>query len=229
MKPYTIDPSLLSLDEFRELTAGKSMLPGRVMLQERIRERFQVLKQQGIKHLGDLLRILSSKSKIENFSVQTGLSNEYLVLLKREAGSYLARPFPLSDFPGIPFEYSELLKSRGIRNTKDFFEQVQTKEQQEDLSSNTGIPVYRLKELGVLCDLSRITGVGGIFARVIYEAEIRSPREFAGADVPVLLSSCQAVIEKHGYAAGKLGEKDIQYGIDYSRVIVKCDRKSKNI
>ena len=47
MKPYSIDPSLLSLEEFRELTAGKSMLP--------------------------------------------------------------ARPFPLSDFPGIPFEYTELL------------------------------------------------------------------------------------------------------------------------
>ncbi len=47
MKPYTIDPSLLSLEEFRELTAGKSMLPGRVMLQEEMKERFHVLEAIG--------------------------------------------------------------------------------------------------------------------------------------------------------------------------------------
>jgi len=228
MKTYSIDPSLLSLEEFRELIAGKRILPGRIMLQEEMKARFHVLKKSGIHTLGDLLHLLASKSKIENYASHSGLSAGYLVLLKREAGSYLARPFPLSDIPGIPFEYTELLKSRGIRNTKDFFEQVQSKAQQEDLSSNTGIPAYRLEELYTLCDLSRITGVGGIFARVLYEAGIRSPLEYAGAEVPDLLNRCQAVIEKHGYAAGKLGEKDIQYGIDYSLVIVKCDQKSKN-
>lgn len=225
MKPYTIDPSLLSLEEFRELTAGKSMLPGRVMLQEKIRERFHLLKQSGVHTLGDLLQVLASKSKIASFADQSGLPTAYLVLLKREAGSYLARPFPLLEFPGIPFEYVELLKSRGIRNTKDFFEQVQSNAQQEELSSNTGIPVYRLEELYALCDLSRVTGVGGIFARVLYEAGIRSAREFSEADVPGLLASCRAVIEKHGYQAAKPGEKDIQYGIEYAMVIVTCDPK----
>ena len=228
MKPYTIDPSLLSLEEFRELTAGKSMLPGRVILQEEMEERFHVLEQLGISTLRDLLRILASKSKIESCANQTGLSTEYLVLLKREAGSYLARPFPLSDLPGIPFEYTELLKSRRIRNTTDLFEQVQTGEQQAELSRDTGIPEYRLKELSSLCDLSRITGVGGVFARVVYEAGIRSTEEFAGTDISSLLSRCQAVIEKHGYAAGKLGEEDISYGINYAKVVVACDKKSES-
>lgn len=229
MKRYSIDPSLLSLEEFRKLTAGKSMLPGRVILQEELKERFQVLKDLGINTLGDLLRILASKSKIDSLAAQTGLSDTYLVLLKREAGSYLARPFPLSEFPGIPFEYTELLKSRGIRNTKDLFEKVQTGAQQEKLSRETGIPAYRLKELYSLCDLSRITGVGAVFARVVYEAGIRSSQEFASTDIPTLLNSCRSVIEKHGYAAGKLGEKDIQYGINYASVLVKCDQKTENI
>jgi len=167
MKTYSIDPSMLSLEEFKKLTAVKSMLP--------------------------------------------------------------ARPFPLSDFPGIPFEYTVLLKSRGIRNTKDFFEKVQSGEQQKDLSLSTGIPEYRLKELYSLCDLSRITGVGAIFARVVYEAGIRSTGDFASTEIAGLLKSCRAVIEKHGYAAGKPGEKDIQSGIDYASVIIKCDQKTDNI
>ena len=229
MKPYSIDPSLLSLEEFRQLTAGKSMLPGRVILKENMKERFGILEQHGIGNLEDLLSILASKTKIESFAVQSGLSTGYLVLLKREAGSYLARPFPLSDFPGIPFEYTELLKSRGFRNTKVFFEQLQEDELKVELSLNTGIPVYRLKEMHSLCDLSRITGVGGIFARVVYEAGISSTPEFAGSEIASLLSSCRAVIEKHGYKAGKLGEKDIRYGINYANVVMECDQKSEKI
>lgn len=204
------------------------MLPGKVALREKMNERFGVLKQLGIKNLGDLLRILDSKTKIESYAVQSGLSVDYLVLLKREAGSYLVRPFPLSDFPGIPFEYTELLKSRGIKNTKDLFEQVQSDPQQAEMASKTGIPQYRLKELVSLCDLSRITGVGGIFARVIYEAGIRSTREFASTDSSGLLDRCRTVIEKHGYAAGNLGEKYIRYGINYANVVVACDTDSDN-
>lgn len=226
MKSYTIDPTVIGLEEFKELTAGRRMLPGRVALHEQMEERFDILGGSGIKHLGDLLHILGSKSKIESFSAQTGLPCDYLVLLKREAGSYLARPFPLSNFPGIPFEYVELLKSKGILNTKNFFEQVQTEGHQSDLASITGIPGYRLKELFSLCDLSRITGVGGIFARVVYEAGIRSTIEFARTDIPTQLKGYLAVIEKHGYAAGHIGEEDISYAINYASVLVTCDHKS---
>ena len=226
MKQYSNDPAMISLEEFRKLTAGRNMLPGRVSLQEDMEERFDVLKGSGIENLEDLFRLLGSKPKIDNFSAQTGLSADYLVLLKREAGSYLARPFPLSNFPGIPYEYVEILKSRGIKNTKDLFEQVQTDQQQARLAESTGIPVYRLKELFTLCDLSRITGVGGIFARVVYEAGIRSTVEFAQTEISTQLSTYRAVIEEYRYAAGKLGEEDISYGINYAKVIVACDHKS---
>ncbi len=224
MKCYCIDPSLLSLEEFKELTANRRMLPGRVMLHEEMDERFARLKRSGMETLGDILRILSSKLRIQSFAIQTGLSEDYLVLLKREAGSYLAKPFSLSSFPGIPFEYVELLKSRGIKNTKDLFEQLQSELEQVNLSASTGIPVYRLKELHSLCDLSRVTGVGGIFARMLYESGIHSSIAFASADTLVLLKGCQSVIEKHGYAIGNLGEEDMKYGIHYARVVVACDQ-----
>ncbi len=226
MKNYTIDPAVIGLAEFKELTAGRKMLPGRVALHEQLEKRFDILGSLGIEHLGDLLHILGSKSKIESFSVQTGLPTDYLVLLKREAGSYLARPFPLSNFPGIPFEYVELLKSKGILNTKNFFEQVQTEGHRSELAGITGIPEYRLKELFYLCDLSRITGVGGIFARVVYEAGIQSTIEFARTDIQTQLKGYLAVIEKHGYTVGHIGEEDISYAVNYARVLVACDHKS---
>ena len=226
MKRYSIDPGLITLDHFKRLTGAKRMLPGRVVLQEQIDKRFDLLKESGIENLGDLLRALGSKIKIESYATRTGLSSDYLVLLKREAGSYLARPFPLSDFPGIPYEYVELLKSKGISNTKDLFEQLQTDHQQAKLATITGIPDYRLKELFSLCDLSRIAGVGGLFARVIYEAGIRSTSEFERTEATSQVEMYLAVIEKHGYAAGNLGVEDIRYSINYASIVVAYDNKS---
>lgn len=225
MKRYSIDPKMITLGQFRELTANRRMLPSRVVLKDQMDKRFGLLKGSGIENLADLLRALGSKSKIDSFSARTGLSSDYLVLLKREAGSYLARPFPLSNFPGIPYEYVELLKSKGINNTKDLFEQVQSDHQQAELAATTGIPDYRIKELFSLCDLSRITGIGGLFARVVYEAGIRSTGEFARTDASTHVKRYLVVIEKHGYAAGNPGEEEIRYGIDYASVVVACDTK----
>jgi len=122
----------------------------------------------------------------------------------------------------------ELLKSRGLKSTKNFFEQMQAEQKQAEWSLNTGIPAYRLKEIYSLCDLSRITGVGGIFARVLYEAGIKSTAAFAGTDALKLLAGCRKVIEKHGYAVGNLGEEDMNYGLHYARVVETCDNKRDN-
>jgi len=208
MEPYTIDASKISLDQFQKLTLTKRLLPGRVILQEKMSERFTLLKDAGISNLGQLIRILGSKAKITRFALQHRIPSEYLVILKREAGSYLARPFKLSEFPGIPFEFTEALKSKGIRNTKEFFEWVQVENQREELAGKTGIPSHRLLELFALCDLSRITGVGGTFACVIYESGIRSTEEFANLTT-----------------ADFSTEEDLRYCVGYAKIIVECGRK----
>ena len=213
MEYYTLDPSLISLDRFFQLIRTKRMLPGRVMLREKMEDRFVVLVEAGISNLKDLIRQLGSKQKMESFSSRWNLPYPYLVLLKREAGSYLAKPYPLSNFPGIPFEYTESLRSRGIKNTRDFFQMVQTHEQRSEFTLKTGIPEARLLELYALCDLSRITGVGGIMARFCYEAGIRSVSEFAVAEVKSIL---------------QFPEEDLQYCIGYARVIIECEMKSKS-
>ena len=214
------------------------MLPSRVELHREMDTRLVLLQKAGLSSLGDLIERLASPSKREALSSGTGLPVDYLVLLKREAGSYLARPFRLSDFPGIPFEYTEVLKSRGLKNTRDFFEKVQTGEQKARVSKETGIPLERLWELHALCDLSRITGVvnfvasrtasmGGVFARVVYEAGIRSCREFAWTDAPVHYKLYRKMMEKRGYATGHFSEEDIRYCIDYAKVLAEADNEAE--
>ena len=209
MENYTLDPSLISMHKFYMLTVSKQLIPGRVLLNEKIDERFDILRNMGIKNLGMLLKSLKSKQNVQSIATASGIPAAYLLLLRREAGSYLARPFPLADFPGIPYEYVEVLKANKIRNTREFFQGVQTTRQQQEVAGKTGIPKERLKEIFALSDLSRITGVGGVFARIVYEAGIRSVEEFARTG-----------------AAIKVSKEDMQYCIDYAKVIQECSNKT---
>ncbi len=226
MDKYSIDPKLLSLERFFELTRSKKMIPSRVALQNNTRERCRLLQNMGIETIGQLMGALGNKEKIQQLTSSTGIPEDILVLLKREAGSYVAKPFPLSEFPGIPYEFTEVLKSKNIRNTRDFFESVQTSEQRTEVSAITGIPETRLQEIYSLCDLSRINGVGGLYARIIFEAGIRSTRDFVNTSIEIHNEKYLEVLERFGYPAKPLAKDDIQYCIDYAQVILEVTQDS---
>jgi hypothetical protein len=177
----------------------------------------------GIHNLKQLIASLGNKEKIKNVSNKTGIPKGYLTLLKREAGSYLSKPIALSGFPGIPLEYTEVLKSRGIRNTREFFESVQSDTQRKQMAEQTGIPEARLRELYSLCDLSRITGVGGFYARIIYQSGIRSVHDFAATDSATHHRKYMEILEKRGYPVQPLSEDDLQYCIDYATILAELN------
>ena len=226
---YTLDPELISLQRFYTLTRNKKLIPGRALLLNGIDKNFSALEKMGIENLKQLIAALGKKEKIEQVSGETGIPWTYLNLLKREAGSYLARPFPLSDFPGIPLEYTEVLKSKGIRNTRDFFESVQSPEQRMKISKLSGIPVSRLAEIFSLCDLSRISGVGGLYARVLYMSGIRSLRAFAETDILTHLQSYREILEKRAYPLKALGEEDLQYCIHYATFLLEINQNPDSL
>ncbi len=223
MERYSLDTEPFSLQLFNEQIRIKKMIPSRVSLQEGREKYFEALETMGIKNLKQLIAILGNRDKIKLVASECGIPEHYLTLLKREAGSYLAKPFPLADFPGIPLEYTEVLKTREIRNTRDFFESVQNTAQRTLIAKQTGIPESRLREIFALCDLSRITGVGGYYARIIYEAGIRSVYDFAATDVATHNKHYREVLEKRGFPVKKLSEDDLQYCLDYATLLTQLN------
>jgi hypothetical protein len=219
MVKYTLDPGNFSMERFLELIRIKKLIPSRVCLKEQIEERFRRLMKHGIRDLGQLITCMDSREKLTDLAIETGIPLEYLLLLNREARSYLARPFPISKFPGIPFEFCEVLRTKELRSTRDFFERVRTPEQRKRLSLQTGIPENRLAQIHALCDLTRITGVGARFAKILYDSGIRSTPELANADARELVSRFRDTTLKQGIP--DLGEDDIQYCINYARTITE--------
>ncbi len=214
---YSINLSKFSLERFKKLLTNREMLPSRKMLKEKLEERFAVLESQGISNLKDLVDTLKTNEKIQKFSDKTDLPADYLAMLKREVNSYVSTPVKLKDFPGINSDYLDKLAQMKITNSKQLFGVAQTEAERKTISGSTGIPKDKIKELFCLSDLVRIWGVGAVFARIVYEAEIKSAKQFAESDAQQAYNKYIRINEEKGYTSAKFSQKDLEFCIEYSK------------
>jgi len=210
---YSIDLSNFSLGRFKELIQNREMLPSRKIIQEKLNDRFATLKSQGVSNLKELVDALKTKEKLEKFAKQTNLPVDYLTILKREANSYIPSPVKLKDFPEIDSKYLNKLSKIKITNSKQLFDNTQTKAERKAISESTGIPIDKIKELFCLSDLVRIWGVGAVFARIIYQAGTKSTKQFAGYDAKQAYNKYIKINEEKGYTNAKFIQKDIEFCI----------------
>ena len=103
---YTLDLSRIPLADYQTLLANQNLLPGRRLLHDGIDRHFQALSAEQIETLAQLKQRLSAPQKLAALAAATGISEEYLVLLKREIGSLEQKPIPLSAFPGLAKHFS---------------------------------------------------------------------------------------------------------------------------
>lgn len=165
---YYINFKEFSLDKFKYILETDEILPARLILKEDIDERFDLLVSMGIDNLDDLIAVLRTKKKVETFSQRSGLSIEYLGILRREARSYIPKPVVLGEIPKVNVEDIEKLAAIGITHSKHLFERGKTKEDREALSVATGVSMESLLELVQLSDLARVRGIGASFTKLFY-------------------------------------------------------------
>ena len=174
---YHINPADYTLGYLQENLLSRELIPSREPLKDGLEEIFIVLKEMEIKTIEDLLNVLKTKVKLEEFSKLSGITNEYLTLLRREVNSYLPNPVPISKFPGVSVETNSKLSQVGIKNSRHLYEQAGSQIGRRDLSDSTGISQESLKELVGLSDLARAYGVGPVFARILYDTGIHSIKQ----------------------------------------------------
>jgi len=214
---YFIDTDKFSIDKFRNILLTKEILPGRIILKEDLDERFDILKTKKIKTLSDLLETLKTKQKIDRFSKETGLTVEYLTILRREANSYVSVPVKLIDLPFIETEIINKLELHGIRDSKQLVENAAKLNDRQNLSEKHNLPFDKLSELVCLCDLVRITGVGPVFARIIYDSGINTVKNFLSYDAFELFERLTKTNSEKGLTKAKFTQKDIEYCIELGR------------
>lgn len=167
--PYYINFVEFSLEKFKHILESEDVLPARQILKEDLDKRFDILASMGIHNLDDLIGALTTKKKLEAFSKESGLPLDYLVILRREARSYIPKPVVLGEIPRVNSDEVEKLASVGIKNSKHLFQRGQTKQDREELAVAAGISMESLLELVKLSDLARVRGIGAAFTRLFYE------------------------------------------------------------
>jgi len=218
---YHVDLEGFSLEKFRRNLESGEVLPGRKVLKEKIPERFQVLKAMGITNLKELMEALKTKKRLEKFAQESGLSQDYLVILRREANSHAPNPVNLRAIPGVAPKHVEKLAAVGIKHTKHLFDRAKSGSDRAELSGLADVPESDLLELLKLSDLARVSGVGPVFARLLYEAGAHSLAELVRCAPDELCERVNAINQEKGYTQVTISLRDIVYCVEIARELPK--------
>jgi hypothetical protein len=211
---YFIDIERISLKKYRTILEKSELLPGRRILYEKTKERFELLEQNGISNLLQLVQALKTSDKIKKLSKETNIPTDYLTILRREVNRLLPKPVSISDFPDVDKSMITKLDKRGIKNTLQLFDQCDTKKKRTALAKEAEILITDLEELTKLSDLSRIWGVGPIFCRIFYETGANTVNKVSIANAAELHKQLMTINENKNYTKAKFTIKDVQLCID---------------
>lgn len=216
---YYLDLSQISLAQFQKRLETQDLLPSRRILHEEIAARFDTLTSMGISDMQELYEALKTKKRLSQSAEESGLPPEYLTILRREVNSYRPNPVNLNSFPGIDEDYLLKLADVGIKNSHHLFNQTHTTGQQKTLSKQTGMPLKTLRELIALSDLVRVSGVGPVFARMLYDIDVKSSAALAEAQAEPLFSQLIDLNKTKSYTKAAFTEKDVSYCIELAQML----------
>lgn len=216
---YYTDLATISIDDYQAKLESADLLPSRMLLKERLAERFGYFKSIGIRNVLDLQKLLKKKEKLAELTKVDGFSEDFLVVLLREINSIQPKPNKLNEFFGISSETVSKLEKNGIKDTLKLFDHVLTLQSRKKLAAETNIPEAEILELAKLTDLSRIKWVGATFARMLYEVGVDTAEKASKTDYVELHQKIFQLNKEKNFYKGQIGLHDIKLFVDAAREV----------
>jgi hypothetical protein len=216
---YYIDLEKITIDNYRTKLESAYLPPSRMMLNDRLDERFGYFKSIGIKNVKELIQLLKKKDKFAELSEVDCLSEDYLTILLRELNSTLPKPNKIADFTGISKDTVDRLAQIGINHTEKLYYRVITKMDRQKLADSTGIKDTDILELTKLTDLSRIKWVGVTFARMLYDLGIDTVEKASKSDPADLHARINQLNKEKSIYKGQIGLNDIRIFVSAAKEI----------
>jgi hypothetical protein len=211
---YYINLEKISIDDYRVKLASAYLPPSRMILKEKLDERFGIFKSAGIDNVKSLLQILKNKDKFAALSKLACFSGDYLTILLRELNSTLPKPNKLVDFTGISKDTIDKLEKIGIKNTEKLYEKVVRKSGRKEFADATGIDYQDMLKLTKLTDLSRIKWVGVTFAQILCDIGVDTAEKVSKSEPTDLHSKVNQYIKERNIFKGQIGLNDINILIE---------------
>lgn len=229
MNSFYLDLSTISLREFFDTLVVENLSPSRQILVEKREERFLTLLASGATTLQGLVEAVKAPRSIERLAKSTDIPGDYLTLLRRQARSWLPKPVPLDRFD-VPSDLVDALAEIGISTGYDLFSVVTA------LQSDQGSGPMRAGAVGAVAhqasvqslgaeltrlvsmvDLTRVPGVGPVFARIFLSCNVDSCVGLATSDPETLHRDIVAAAHTAGYRGPKITKWDIAACIRFAQ------------
>ena len=139
---------------------------------------------------------------------------DYLTVLRRDVNSYQPKPINLKDFPGVNPEVIQKLDQMGIKNTKQLFANVLTREERNEFTQQNQIEYEDILELTKLTDVARLKWVGPKFARLLIESEYDTVEKVAKSNYEELYQALVHTNEERGIYKGKFGIEEMKLWVN---------------
>ncbi|RAJ11509.1 DUF4332 domain-containing protein [Arenibacter echinorum] len=211
---YYIDLKSISIDAYKDILKNKTLIPSWKVLENDIDENLSILKTHNINNLDELLITLKEKTKIQEFSRQSGLPENYLAVLKRVVKGYRPKPNRIKDFACIGKDIVLKLEKIGIKNTLKLYDEILTNEKRNQLSRKSGINDNEIMKLTKLTDLSRIRWVNHTFAYVLLKAGYDTVEKVANADYKEMYDTIKKLNEERKIYKAHIGANDMKMVIE---------------
>jgi hypothetical protein len=211
---YYIDLEKISIDDYITKLQFAYLPPGRLILKDKLNERFEYFKRIGIKNIKELHLRLKKKDKFTELSKIDCLSDDYLTILLRELNSLLPKPNKFADFSLISKDTIKKLEEIGIKNTEQLYEKIISRADRKKFAETSGISNEEIIELTKLTDLSRIKWVGVTYARILYELGTDTVEKISKSDPFDLHTEINKLISKQNIYKGQIGLNDVKILIE---------------
>ncbi|MGD8779589.1 MAG: DUF4332 domain-containing protein [Ignavibacteria bacterium] len=214
---YYIDLKSISIDKYKEILKTAELIPSWKILERDIDKNFDVIKKCNIKNLDELLIAFKDKGKVQGFSKQSGLQEDYLAVLKRVVNGYRQKPNRIKDFTCVTEDTVVKLEKVGIKNTLKLYDMILTDEKREVISNKTGISKDEIMKLAKLTDLSRIRWVNHTFAYVLLETGYDTAEKVANADYQELYKAVKQLNEEREIYNAHIGVRDMKMVVEAAK------------
>lgn len=222
--PYGVDLNKISIETYKDILKKQTLLPSRKSLQTDIDDIFKNIRRDGVHTLLDLKQALSTTGRMTSLSERLNIPMDYLTLLRREIGSFEPKSVRLAEFPEIPLDTLQAMRQHGLLTTKDFYDFCQENTDKSITSFKLALSMSEIEKLCCLSNLVRINGVGAIAARSFLEAGYKCVPSIAETTAEEMLARLTEVNNQKHYYKNPLGLKDMQYCIDYAKLIVGFEK-----
>ncbi|WP_024771133.1 DUF4332 domain-containing protein [Aquimarina macrocephali] len=215
---YDIDLSKISIDDYKKILESTHLIPSWKVLKENI-DYLNTIKKHGICNLKELQQRLKKKDQLLEFSKQSGLSEQYLNVLRRMINGYLRKPNRIKDFPETSADVVLKLEKIGIKHTRHLFDKIITIGDRTLLSKQININDEEILRLAKLTDLSRIRWVNHTFAYVLYEAGYDAVEKITNTNPDLLYKKITTLNAERKFYPAHIGLNDMKMLVECAEML----------